>query len=160
MGDNDILSLRLASAPQAQALAEMSRQWIEAGLGWRYTPARMAALISDTQTLALVACEAAYLRGFAVMRFHDEHAHLLLLCVDPTQRQRGIGRRLTEWLVESARVAGIASIQVELRTDNEAAHAFYRRIGFTETGLVPGYYSGQIAARRMVRRLRHDAAIP
>jgi ribosomal-protein-alanine N-acetyltransferase len=160
VGDNDILSLRPALAPQARAMAEMSRQWIESGLGWRYTPVRMAALISDAETVALVACEAACLRGFAVMRFHDEHAHLVLLCVDPMQRRRGIGRRLTEWLVESAQVAGIASIQLELRADNETAHAFYRRLGFTETGQVPGYYRGQIAARRMVRRLRHDAATP
>ncbi len=73
------------------------------------------------------------------MQFGNEHAHLVLLCVQPLARHRGIGRRLTEWLVESARVAGIQLIRLELRADNAAALAFYRRLGFTETQRVPGY---------------------
>ena len=142
---------------EARALAEMSRTLIEAGLGWRYTPQRMTALIGDPETVALVACDGAGIQGFAVMQFGDEHAHLALLCVQLAQQQRGIGRRLTEWLVESARVAGSASIRLELRADNPAALAFYRRLGFTQTQWVPGYYDGQIAARRMTLRL-HAAA--
>ena len=148
------LRLRPALALEAQALAEMSRQWIEAGLGWRYTPQRMAALIGHADTVVLVAHDAAQIHGFAVMQFGDEQAHLVLLCVQPAQRQRGIGRRLTEWLLATARVAGIESIGLELRADNAAALAFYRSLGFTETQLVPAYYGGQIPARRMTLRLR------
>jgi [ribosomal protein S18]-alanine N-acetyltransferase len=139
-------------------MAEMSRELIEAGLGWRYTPPRMAALIGDPETVALVACDGTRIQGFAVMHFGDMHAHLALLCVQPTQQQRGIGRRLHEWLIESARVAGIASIRLELRADNAAALSFYRRLGFTETQLVPGYYDGQVAARRMTLLLHAVAA--
>ena len=135
-------------------MAEMSRQLIEAGLGWRYTPQRMAALIGDRETVVLVAHDAARLQGFAVMQFGDVRAHLVLLCVQPAQRRRGIGRRLTEWLLASARVAGIESIALELRADNAAALAFYRRLGFTEAQLVPGYYDGQFPARRMTLLLR------
>lgn len=141
-------------------MAEMSRELIEVGLDWRYTPRRMAALIGDSETMALVACDASSIQGFAIMQFGDEHAHLILLCVRPAQQKRGIGRRLHEWLVESARVAGIASIQLELRADNAVALAFYRRLGFTETQLVPGYYGSQFAARRMVLQLRQAAATP
>ena len=138
-------------------MAEMSRELIEAGLGWRYTPLRMAALISDPETVALVAWEGLRIQGFAVMQFGDVHAHLVLLCVQPRQQRRGIGRRLCEWLIESARVAGIASIRLELRADNAVALSFYRRLGFIETQLAPGYYDGLIAARRMSLSL-HAAA--
>lgn len=141
-------------------MAEMSRELVETGLGWRYTPARMAALISDPETVALVACEAACIRGLAVMRFGDERGHLALLCVDPAHQRRGIGRRMTEWLVVSARIAGLVSIELELRADNLGALAFYRRLDFRQTQRVPGYYAGRIAARRMVRLLRHDAEVP
>lgn len=130
-------------------MAEMSRDLIEAGLGWRYTPERMATLIRDTETTAVVACDGPRLHGFAAMHFGDEKAHLLLLCVQPAQQRRGIGRSLTDWLLDSARVAGIITIALELRADNPAAQAFYRRLGFIETQLVPGYYSGHVAARRM-----------
>lgn len=135
-------------------MAEMSRRLIEAGLGWRYTPRRMAELIGHADTVALVAHDAARLQGFAVMQFGDEHAHLVLLCVQPLQQRRGIGRRLTEWLLATARVAGIASIGLELRADNTAALAFYRSLGFAETQFVPAYYDGQIPAQRMTLRLR------
>ena len=141
--------LRPALAHEARAMAEMSRTLIEAGLSWRYTPPRMAALIRDRETVALVAHDGSRVQGFAVMQFGDVHAHLVLLCVQPLQRHRGIGRRLTEWLVESAQVAGIESIRLELRADNAAALAFYRRLGFAESQLVPDYYDGQIPARRM-----------
>ena len=104
--------------------------------------------------MALVACDGTRIQGFAVMQFGDEHAHLALLCVQPTQQRRGIGMRLHDWLVASARVAGIASIRLELRADNGAALAFYQRLGFTETQWVPGYYDGKIDARRMSLPLR------
>ena len=140
-------------------MAEMSCELIEAGLGWRYTPPRIAALIRDPEIMALVARDEAGLQGFAVMHFGDAHAHLALLCVRAAQQRRGLGRRLHECLIASARVAGIASIQLELRADNAAALAFYRQLGFAQTQWVPGYYDGRIAARRMALALRAaDAA--
>ncbi len=148
--------LRPARVQDARAMAEMSRALIEAGLGWRYTPRRVAALIGDPETIALVACDDVQLLGLAVMQFGDERAHLTLLCVQPVQQRRGVGQRLIGWLLTSARVAGIASVQVELRADNAAALAFYRRLGFIETQMLPAYYSGHLAARRMQLRLRAD----
>ncbi len=139
-------------------MAEMSRELIEAGLRWRYTPLRMAALIGDAETTALVAVDGLQVQGFAVMKFGDVDAHLALLCVQPAQQQLGIGRRLNEWLVESARVAGIVSIGLELRADNAVALSFYRRLGFTQTQWVPGYYDGRVAARRMTLRLNPAAS--
>ncbi len=148
------VTLRLACAIDAPTMALMSRDLIEAGLAWRYSPQRIAALIAESETTAVIACDGSQLLGFAVMQFGDERAHLSLLCVLPAQQRRGIARRLMEWLLESAAVAGIASIHLELRADNEAARMFYRAMGFSETVLVPGYYEGRYAARRMVRLLR------
>ena len=98
------------------------------------------------------------------MEFGDERAHLVLLAVRPSHRRTGIGQRLLEWLLESARVAGIASIHLELRSSNEAARRFYRAMGFYETVLVPGYYrSGEgrkEGALRMLRVLRTPGPVP
>ena len=152
------VTLRLARVEEAEAMAAMSRDLIEAGLAWRYSPQRVAALVDDRETVALVACDGAGLQGFAVMQFGDERAHLVLMCVRPACRRQGIARSLLDWLVDSARVAGIASIDLELRADNEGAHAFYRTLGFGESIVVPGYYEGRVAARRMLRWLRPPAA--
>ena len=150
--------LRLARTADASALAAMSRDFVEAGLAWRYVPGRIATLVGDAETTVLVATVDTGVQGFAAMQFGDEHAHLVLMCVRPAWRRRGIARRLLGWLTESARVAGVASIRLELRADNDSEHAFYRALGFGESAVVPGYYEGRVAARRMSCQLRPPAA--
>jgi len=152
------VTLRPARVEDARTMAAMSRELIESGLRWRYSSQRIAALMADRETISLVACDGETVQGFAVMQFGDERAHLVLLCVRPARRRLGIGRRLVQWLLASARVAGIASIHLELRADNEAARNFYRTLAFSETVIVPGYYDGRIAARRMVLVLRPPGA--
>ncbi len=146
--------LEFARPADARALAEMARDLIEAGLGWAYRPPRVARMIADPDTVALVARDGAAVSGFAVMAFGDERAHLALLAVRPAHRRRGIARSLVGWLVESAAVAGAASVHLELRAGNHAARALYAAAGFTETLRVPGYYGGRETAVRMVRVLR------
>jgi [ribosomal protein S18]-alanine N-acetyltransferase len=57
--------------------------------------------------------------------------------VDPGYQGRGIGRRL---LGELLNVAGDAVVHLEVRTDNAAAIALYRSVGFTQVGLRRRYY--------------------
>lgn len=154
------ITLRLARPCDAQAIAVLSRDLIEAGLGWQYRTERIRRLIDNPNTAALVACEGDRLVGFTIMEFGDERAHLVLLAVRLARQRQGIGRRMLEWLVESAITAGIASIHLELRADNEAAYAFYRAMDFAETILVPGYYRRREPAMRMVRVLRAPGPPP
>jgi ribosomal protein S18 acetylase RimI-like enzyme len=104
------------------------------------------------------------INGFAILEFGDERAHLVLLAVRPSHRRTGIGQRMLEWMIESARVAGIASIHLELRAGNDEARKFYRAMGFYETVLVPGYYRGgegrKEGALRMLRVLRVPGPLP
>lgn len=154
------IAVRLASQRDAQAIALMSRDLVESGLGWKYDAARVQQAIRERETLTPVACDRGDIAGFAIMEFGEERAHLVLLAVRPAQRRLGIGRRLVEWLVESARAAGIASLHLELRAGNEAARGFYRAMGFEETLVVPGYYRGREAALRMIRVLRASSPVP
>jgi ribosomal protein S18 acetylase RimI-like enzyme len=163
------ITVRLAEPRDAQPIAQMSRDFIETGLGWKYDAARVLRAIRDRETVAVVACEGGKssrgtINGFAIMEFGDERAHLVLLAVRPAHRRSGIGRHLLEWLLESARCAGIASVHLELRAANDAARRFYRAMGFYETVLVPGYYrSGEgrkEGALRMLRVLRVPGPLP
>jgi ribosomal protein S18 acetylase RimI-like enzyme len=160
--------IRLAEPGDAQPIAEMSRDFIESGLGWRYDAAHIQRALRRRETAVLVATERQTyvarvrpaLAAFAVMDFGDERAHLVLLAVQPIRRRNGIGRRLVDWLLESALTAGMASVHLELRADNEAARRFYRALGFSETVLVPRYYNGREAAMRMIRVLRAPGPLP
>jgi ribosomal-protein-alanine N-acetyltransferase len=148
------IELGFARFGDAEAMAMMSRDLIEAGLGWSYRAARLGRLITDPDSVALVARDGARPVGFGIMTYADEHAHLVLLAVTPAHQQRGIGRRMVVWLVDTALVAGIASVHVELRADNRPAYALYRSAGFAETLRIPGYYRGRETAVRMLRLLR------
>ena len=152
------IELGFANPGDAPRIARLSRDVIEAGLGWTYRASRIGALMSETETVTLVGRTRLQPVGFAIMRFGDERCHLILLAVDPAHQRRGLARRMVEWLVESALVAGMASIHVELRASNAAALAFYAAMGFSETFRVPGYYRGRETAVRMLRMLRTTRA--
>jgi ribosomal-protein-alanine N-acetyltransferase len=148
------ISYRLARIGDAQRVAAMSRDLIERGLGWRWTPRRVAAHIRHPDSLVVVAgCEGQF-AGFAMMHFGERFAHLNLLAVAPRARRRGVGSGLVRWLEASAWVAGTMAIRLELRAGNRQALQFYHSLGYEEVARVPGYYGGREAAIRMIRILR------
>jgi [ribosomal protein S18]-alanine N-acetyltransferase len=147
------LSLRLARPADAAAIASLSRDSIEYGLQWRWTPARVAASIRAPNVNVLVACIHGTIAGFAIMRYGDDIAHLDLLAVAPPYRRAGIGRQLLEWLEQCAIVAGIFNVTLEVRAGNEGAQRFYKRMGYRMLLQLPGYYQGVEAALRMGRDL-------
>lgn len=146
--DSPPLVLRLAGVADAPRIAALSRERIEYGLDWSWTPPRVRRAIGDPQTNVVVTER---VTGFGIMKYHDTEAHLLLLAVDPAHARAGIGSALVDWLEQSARVAGIARIGLEARVGNEAARAFYRRLGYREIALLPGYYQGVEASVRMAK---------
>lgn len=148
------ITLRLARRSDAPMLAAMSRDLIESGLGWTYRPERVAQLLADPETVTVVACERERTTGFAIMTLSDERAHIVLLAVARTHQRRGIGRRVTSWLIETAGAAGVISLHVELRANNRAAYMLYRRMEFAETLRLERYYRSRETAIRMMRLLR------
>jgi ribosomal-protein-alanine N-acetyltransferase len=147
------LSLRLARLADADSIANLSRDLIEYGLNWRWTPVRVAASIRAANVNVLVASMHEEIAGFAIMRYGDDDAHLDLLAVAPPYRRSGIGRQLMEWLEECAIVAGIFNVDLEVRAGNEEAQIFYNRMGYRTLLQRPGYYQGIEAALRMGRDL-------
>ncbi len=147
--------LRLACFADAYRIALMSRELIEVGLsGWSWDPQRVGRSIRSRDTLVVVAEVENHLIGFGILEFGDTRAHLSLLAVDPAYQRCGVARQVLNWLEEAALVAGIETINLELRATNDAAQSFYRALGFKETGYIPGYYRGVETALRMARDIR------
>jgi [ribosomal protein S18]-alanine N-acetyltransferase len=146
-------SVRLARPPDARLIAEMSREYIEYGLGWSWTGERVLRAIGEPTTNVVVAHQEDRVLGFGIMQYGDERAHLSLLAVQVTHRQRGLATLLLSWLEQSALVAGIERIQLEARSDNAAALAFYAKQGYRQTGTVSGYYQGILDAVRFEKQL-------
>ena len=144
--------IRLATPPDARPIAELSRDYIEHGLGWSWTAARVLGAMRDPSSNVIVIHQRERLAGFGIMQYADDSAHLALLAVHPARRHLGIGARLVAWLEQSARAAGISHIRLEARADNRSAIAFYLRLGFNQAGKISGYYEGVIDAVQLEKR--------
>jgi len=147
------LQIRLAVSGDAARIAAMSRDLIEAGLGWSWTEARVRRSLGDPNSNVTVAFDEDQLAGFGIMKYRDDEAHLHLLAVCESHRRCGVGTALMAWLERTALVAGIGVIYLEARATNDAARAFYRRLGYSEIKLVAGYYRGVESAVRLSKDL-------
>lgn len=150
---SELAFLGLARSGDAREIAEMSRDLVEQGLTWSWTPARVQHFISGADSSVIVARREQSIAAFAIMHFGEDVAHLNLLAVAPRHRRQGLGSQLMEWLTATAIEAGVFRINLELRTHNDSARSFYERLGFAELGVVQGYYQGREAALRMSKRL-------
>jgi len=152
--------IRLGLAADVSRIAEMSRDYIEYGLGWRWTPRRIQEALRAPDSNLAVACRSNRLAGFGLMQYRDDEAHLVLLAVESECRRTGVATALLAWLEDCALVAGIGTVYLEARTRNHEARAFYRKLGYREIAVVPGYYQGREDGVRIARDLWLQPPVP
>jgi [ribosomal protein S18]-alanine N-acetyltransferase len=133
----------LAADSDAEEISEMSRDYIEFGLGWRYTGKRILAAISDPDRNVVVIHRRGEVAAFGIMSYEEEHAHLALLAVRPAHRRQGLATAILGWFESGARVAGAERIIVECRRSNASARSLYSERGYHERRIAVGMYRGQ-----------------
>lgn len=149
-------SIELAESADARVIADLSRDVIEQGLGWSWTAPRVLKALRDDATNVIVARQYGEVAGFAMMKYGDDSAHIVLLAVNAAHRRCGIGTALLRWLETTARTAGINAIRLEARANNHEARSFYQRLGFNEIGVRVSYYRGVEDAVRFEKDLLSD----
>jgi len=148
-----ISKVRLATPAEARPIAEMSRDYVEQGLGWTWTRVRVLAAIRDRSANVAVIRDRDCLTAFGIMQYGEQTAHLALLGVHAAYRQRGLGTAVLGWLEECADTAGVSRVRLEARTDNPVALAFYQRHGYRPMCRIAGYYRGTLDALRFEKDL-------
>ena len=84
-------------------------------------------------------------------------AFIANLAVFPEYRKTGVGTALLNAAEKGARDRGLCEITLEVRTDNEAAVALYKKEGFETLGVRRGFYRNpQGDAYIMTKILRSD----
>lgn len=146
-------TIRLATRADAAEIAAMSRDQIEQGLPWSWTEARVLGAIGNADTNVAVMGRPGSLRGFGIMAYRGDVAHLLLLSVRPVDRRQRVGSTLLRWLEEVAITSGVQRVVVECRRDNAAARNFYAEYGYHELAISKGYYRGLEDAVRLEKWL-------
>ena len=145
--------IRLATICDALCIAEMSRDLIESGLGWSWTPSRVVREINEKYSNVVVTHEGNDIIGFAVMKYLDGEARLNLFGVHPYHRRKGVGTRMIKWLEESALINGNGVVYLETRLRNHVAREFYKSLGYKVIQRIPGYYKGRETAVGMAHDL-------
>jgi ribosomal-protein-alanine N-acetyltransferase len=69
-----------------------------------------------------------------------DELHITLVAVDPGHRRQGLGRRVLQGLISTARQRGAHYATLEVSTANTAARGLYGAAGFQEAGVRRGYY--------------------
>ncbi|KHD73698.1 GCN5 family acetyltransferase [Actinoplanes utahensis] len=82
--------------------------------------------------------------GFGYWRRHQRpthrpHADLERLAVDPAAQGRGLGRTLLSTLIAAALRHRVEVLTLDLRGDNSAAAALYKKVGFHQYGRLENF---------------------
>src|SRR5688572_20812868 len=127
------ITLGPARMGDAPAIAHLSRDLIETDLPWSWTPRRVAGLMRQRESSAIIAREGNRLAGFILAQFGDVSVRIALLGVAREDRRQGIGRRLVHWVEETATVAGLFLVRLEVRGIKRDACYLYASLGYRET---------------------------
>ncbi len=79
--------------------------------------------------------------GFIIARCGGDEWEIENVVVAPAFRRKGVARLLIGELVREARESDVASVLLEVRESNTAARELYAKLGFSEQGRRPRYYS-------------------
>ena len=80
--------------------------------------------------------------GYCILSMAVDEAHILNICVAPSEQGQGIGRKMLENLIETAR-GRAETMFLEVRPSNTVAIALYEKMGFNQIGIRKGYYQAK-----------------
>jgi ribosomal-protein-alanine N-acetyltransferase len=90
--------------------------------------------------------------GYGIMRPVRNGAHIMNICLAPSYRHRGLGRRMMLHLMSVAHRQGATLAWLEVKPTNDNAIALYRSMGFRVSRRCKGYY-------RSAPQRQHDALL-
>lgn len=107
------------------------------------TPWSRDAFASEMKNVAaryLVAEQDGRVIGFAGAWIILDESHITNIAVYKEERGQGIGRKLTEGLMQYLSNLGAAYATLEVRKSNEVAQNLYKSLGFIKLGVRKRYY--------------------
>ncbi len=133
------VSVRKACPQDGSAIARFCRE----ALGYSCTEdevtCRLTALLSKDTEMIVVAEADGQTVGFAHageyrLLYQPFMMNLMGIAVDTAYRGMGIGRAMLSAIEEHARERGAVGVRVISGIGREDAHAFYRAVGYADTG--------------------------
>lgn len=154
------VELRSVERSDLDALFVLDRQCFRPGIA--YSRADLRYYLSHPHSASILAEDniTKAILGFIIAESYLEGGrrvvHIITIDVAPSQRRKGLGRKLMGAILDRSAAADVAILRLEVAVDNLEAQAFYRSLGFSQTGRIRGFYLGTLDALVMERCLRPD----
>lgn len=140
------------------ALMDVMRVSFDAAYGEAWSALQLAGTLGQSTSFARQALDGhdATAAGFTLCRTAGPEVEVLLIAVRPRQRGRGVGTLLLETACNDAFRRGASEIFLEVRENNLAARALYRKTGFVDVGRRADYYAGSLGDRYAAITMRRQ----
>ena len=93
-------------------------------------PSRMLAEKRRVDDLVFVAETAGQLIGACMAGYDGHRGWLYSVAVSPDHRRTGAGTELVKFAIATLRKRGCQKVNLQIRAENAAVHAFYQSLGF------------------------------
>ncbi len=112
-------------------------------------------LLTHGNAVTLLDEDKGQIHGYVMLLFSrgTSMARLYSIAVHPQHGRRGIGNRLLKAAESAALERDCVSMRLEVRRDNPASLALFRRHGYRQFDETPDYYEDHMAALRFEKRL-------
>ncbi len=141
MKGSDGVRVRKASREDLHAVYDIEKRSFKDP----YPPFFIDLMLRQNPETFLVAEEGGEVLGYVIASMDRSAGNIVSIAVSPTERGRGVGRKLMLDALQILRKSGVETVRLEVRKSNSGAKRFYERLGFTYSHEVPGYYGDEDA---------------
>ena len=107
----------------------------------RYNPTIFNQFFESFPEGFLIALDSHTFIGFLIgVKTAPSTARILMLAVEETHRRQGIGSALLQQFLREITTHDVTRVDLEVRTSNHPALAFYQARGFILQGILPHFY--------------------
>ncbi len=92
--------------------------------------------------------------AYICFRILGNESEVLNLCVSPSWRGQGFGRKLMEFYLESCLAQGVERSYLEVCSSNDRAMGLYRSLSYEVVGRRKRFYQGRFDAFTLMKTLR------
>lgn len=78
--------------------------------------------------------------GYGIISIVLDESHLLNIGIDKYYQNKGLGYKLTNFLINYAKVCNTRKMYLEVRESNKKALSLYKKFGFEQFGIRKNYY--------------------
>ncbi len=104
---------------------------------------QIAYLLTDFNTIALVAKADCALAGFVIVQLETDEivfGHVVTLNVAPIFRRKKVATQLLAEMERELKLRGVGECRLEVREDNKSGISLYLKVGYRAVGRLERYY--------------------